>query len=92
VQGSCLVRATLDDGRIIGGLYDENSFAGYSEQVPDLYLSQRWEFDDEDWFAGPTDRTLGVWLSDSSINSLEIYSVERPDDFGKRNPENQGLG
>jgi hypothetical protein len=75
-QGPCLVRATLADGRIIGGLYDERSIAGYSEQVPDLYLSQRWEFDAEDWFAGPTGRSLGVWLSSESVVSLEFYEID----------------
>lgn len=76
-QGPCLIRATLTDGRIVGGLYDEKSVAGYSEQVPDLFVSQRWEFDDEDWFVGPADRTLGIWIPPESIASLEVYEVER---------------
>jgi hypothetical protein len=91
-QGTCLVRATLTDGRIVGGLYDENSVAGYSEQVPDLYLSQRWDLDGERWFVGPNAQSRGVWLSHESITTLEIYVVEGVGDFGKRNPENQELG
>jgi len=86
-QGLCLVRATLTDGRIIGGLYDESSVAGYSEQVPDLYLSQRWEFDVEGWFAGPTGRTLGVWLSSESIVSLEFCEVEGDGDLDREIPK-----
>jgi hypothetical protein len=74
-QGPCLVRATLTDGRIIGGLYDDRSVTGYSEQVPDLYLSQRWRLDSEDWFAGPIGRSLGVWLASESIVTLEFYDI-----------------
>jgi hypothetical protein len=73
--GPCLVRATLTDGRIIGGLYDGSSVSGYSEQTRDLYLSQRWELSDQDWFECPMDRTLGVWLSDENIISLEFYDA-----------------
>jgi hypothetical protein len=71
--GPCLVRATLTDGRIIGGLYDQSSVTGYSEQSRDLYLSQRWELNDEDWFVGPMNQSFGIWLSDSSIVSLEFH-------------------
>jgi hypothetical protein len=40
-----------------------------------LYLSQRWDLDEDGWFVGPASRTLGVWLSDKCIVSLEIYAV-----------------
>lgn len=79
-QGPCLIRATLTDGRIIGGLYDQSSVAGYSEQVPDLYLSQRWDLDDDGWFLGPADRSLGIWLPSESIVSLEIYRLQEGSD------------
>jgi hypothetical protein len=83
----CFVRASLTDGRIVGGLYDDRGVAGYSEQVPDLYLSQRWELDDEDWFVGPTDRTLGIWLADGSIVSLEIYALDNVGDLERETPK-----
>jgi hypothetical protein len=87
--GPCLVRATLTDGRLIGGLYDEASVSGYSEQTRDLYLSERWQLNEDNWFVGPMDHSLGVWLSDRSIVSLEFYGS---DNFEQRNPENQQLG
>jgi len=37
------------------------SLAGYSEQAHDLYLVQRWELDEDDWFKQPAVGTLGVW-------------------------------
>jgi hypothetical protein len=84
--GPCLVRAKLRDGRLIGGLYDEASVAGYSEQTRDLYLSERWQLNQDEWFVGPMDRSLGVWLSDDSIVSLEFYAFR---ELGQRNSENQ---
>jgi hypothetical protein len=77
-QGACLVRATLSDGRIVGGFYDEPSLAGYSEQTQDLYVNQRWELDDDGWFVGPAERSLGIWLPKESIISLEIYDAQTP--------------
>jgi hypothetical protein len=73
--GPCLVRATLTDGRLIGGLYDGSSVSGYSEQTRDLFLSKRWDLNEEGWFTGPMDPSLGIWLSDESIVSLEFYDA-----------------
>jgi hypothetical protein len=71
----CLVRVTLSDGRLLGGRYDEGCIAGYSEKVPDLYLSQRWDLDDDGWFTAPARQSLGLWLSNESIVSLEFYDI-----------------
>jgi hypothetical protein len=46
-QGASLIRATLSDGRVVGGFYDEPSLAGYTEQTQDLYINERWELDEE---------------------------------------------
>jgi Family of unknown function (DUF6338) len=86
-QRSCLVRVALSDGRIMGGLFDESSAVGYSEQIPDLYLSQRWEFDGEGWFVGPTDRTLGVWIASECIASLEIYELDGAVNLERESPK-----
>jgi len=83
----CLIRVTLADGRIVGGLYDDQAVSGYSEQVPDLYLSQRWELDDEDWFIGPTRCSLGLWLSSQSIVSVEIYAFESVGSLERETPK-----
>src|SRR4051812_25831492 len=64
------------------------SLAGYSEQAQDLYLVQRWELDEDDWFREPAPGTLGVWVPKDNIASLEFYRLgpEPPgdDDDGKR--------
>lgn len=86
----CLIRATLADGRIVAGLYDDRAVSGYSEQVPDLYLSQRWELDGENWFVGPTRRSLGIWIASQSIASLEIYALEDLGSLGRETRKIRG--
>jgi hypothetical protein len=82
-QPPCLVRATLRDGRVVGGLYDESSLAGFSERTRDLYLTERWKFDETDWFVEPADRSLGIWVSEGSISTLEIYELDEIANNGK---------
>jgi Family of unknown function (DUF6338) len=82
-QGASLIRATLSDGRVVGGFYDEPSLAGYSEQTQDLYINERWELDEEGWFVKPAERSLGIWLPRESIVSLEIYDAQESSAEGK---------
>jgi hypothetical protein len=86
-QGPCLIRANLTDGRIVGGLYDESGLAGYSEEVPDLYLCQRWDLDGDLWFLGPAEHSLGIWLPSGSIASLEIFDVEGVSSLKRETPK-----
>jgi uncharacterized protein DUF6338 len=72
-QGGAMIRATLSDGRVVGGFYGEPSLAGYTEHTQDLYISERWELDEDSWFVRPAPRTLGIWLPRESIRSLEVY-------------------
>jgi hypothetical protein len=72
-----LVRVTLTDGRVVGGYYGSDSFAGYSEQAQDLFLEVRWELDDDSWFAKPAEASIGVWLARTSIASVEFYEPPR---------------
>jgi hypothetical protein len=88
--GPCLVRATLVDGRTFGGRYDENCVAGYSERVPDLYLSQRWDLDADRWFVGPSRQSLGLWLSSGSIVSLEFYDIRGTTEMEREIPKIKG--
>jgi hypothetical protein len=72
---AAFVRVTTHDGRVIGGAYGRGSLAGYSEQAHDLYLRQRYELDDDDWFNAPAPRTLGVWIPKENIASVEFYRL-----------------
>ncbi|MDE3130859.1 MAG: hypothetical protein KGL16_06860 [Acidobacteriota bacterium] len=77
-QGSeAFVRATLTDGRVVGGYYGPGSFATYGEQARDLFISVQWELDDDAWFTKPAQASLGLWLAKESVVSLELYAVQR---------------
>lgn len=73
-----LVRATLTDGRVVGGYFSVKSFAGYSDHHEDLFLERRWELDDDDWFVQPVESSLGLWIASSSIVSFEVYEAPEP--------------
>ncbi len=68
-----MVRATLEDGRVVGGYFGQESFAGYTAQTRDLYLQQRWELDSDDWFLQPAASSLGLWIDRDAVRSIEFY-------------------
>ncbi|MEA2409072.1 MAG: hypothetical protein QOE69_3191 [Thermoleophilaceae bacterium] len=70
-----LVRATLTDGRVVGGYFGDESFAGYSDHHEDLFLERRWELDKDAWFVRPAEQSIGVWVPSSSIVSFELYTA-----------------
>lgn len=72
------LRATLKDGRVVGGFYGPNSFAGYTAEKPDLYLEERYQLNGEDWFDGPAPGTLGLYIRADEIVSVEFYEAGTP--------------
>ena len=72
------VRATLRDGRVVGGFFGARSFAGYTADTPDLYLQERYQLDDNDWFNEPATGTLGVYIRAEKIVSVEFYDAGAP--------------
>lgn len=75
-QGGAMIRASLADGRVVGGFYGAPSLAGYSQHTQDLFISERWELDEDSWFVRAAPGSLGLWLPRESIVSLEIYATE----------------
>ncbi len=75
---TCFARVTLTDGRVVGGHFGDQSFAGYTAETPDLYLEERWALDDKDWFSEPTDSSLGVYIRADHIVSVEFYDDGAP--------------
>lgn len=71
-----MIRATMKDGRVVGGYFRFGSLAGYSEHTQDLFIAERWSLDDEGWFEKRAEGTEGVWLSDAEIASVEFYRRE----------------
>jgi hypothetical protein len=82
-EQEAFVRATLKDGRVIGGYYGPGSFATYGEEGRDLFISSQWELDGDAWFTHAVDASLGVWVPKESIVSFEVYAVKR-DDGGEK--------
>jgi uncharacterized membrane protein len=71
------IRATLTDGRVVGGYYGPGSFATYGEQARDLFIVVQWELDDDAWFVKPAEASVGLWLPKESVVSFELYAVDR---------------
>lgn len=71
---TALVRATLDDGRVVAGYFGDRSFAAYTADTQDLFLEERWELDDDAWFVRPVPLSFGIWVPHEHIVSLEVYS------------------
>jgi len=73
------VRATLKDGRVVGGFYGPDSFAGYTAETPDLYLENRYQLNDETaWFEGPAPGSIGLYVRAEEIVSVEFYEAGGP--------------
>ncbi len=71
-----MIRATMKDGRVVGGYFRFGSLAGYSEHTQDLFIAERWSLDDQGWFEKRAEGTEGVWLSQAEIASVEFYKRE----------------
>jgi hypothetical protein len=69
-----LLRVTLEDGRVVGGFFGQDSLAGYTSQTRDLFIEERWSFDDDGWFQEPAQSSRGLWISEKQIQSVEAYS------------------
>lgn len=76
---TALVRATLNDGRVVAGYYGDESFAGYTVETPDLFLERRWTLDKDLWFDEEAPQSLGIWLPHESLVSVEFYEPTTPD-------------
>lgn len=68
-----MLRVTLDDGRVVGGYFGETSLAGYTAHTRDLFIEERWALDSEDWFEEPVKGSLGLWIAEDQIHSVEAY-------------------
>jgi hypothetical protein len=68
-----MLRVTLEDGRIVGGFFGGKSLAGYTVHRRDLFIEERWSFDDEEWFKKAEPGNLGLWISEAQIHSIEAY-------------------
>ncbi len=90
-KGSAMIRIRLKDGRVVGGWYGGSSLAAYSDHGGDVFVSERWEFDDDNWFQQPATDSLGIWVAGDQIAIVEMYAEVPPTpgrvDEAELNPE-----
>jgi hypothetical protein len=73
---SCLVRVTLDDGTITGGVWADDSFASSCSPERDLYLLQQWEFHHASGaFLRPVKRSKGCWIDVRKVRHVEFFEI-----------------
>jgi hypothetical protein len=77
-EGTAMIKIRLKDHRVVGGWYGLGSLAAYSEHGGDVFISERWEFDNDDWFKQPAEGSLGVWVSGADISTVELYAAVPP--------------
>lgn len=63
-----------DEGGIIGGLFNTDSFAANPPKPSDIYVEQVWLLDDEGNFIQPLPTTRGAWISQEIIAYIEFFA------------------
>lgn len=72
----CWIVAELDDGRLIGGVFGEGSFASLSPYAHDLYLEREYYVDESHNFGVEIPGSVGVWLRGTGVKALHFYRSE----------------
>ena len=68
-----MLRVTLEDGRVVGGYFGEKSLAGYTGRTRDLFIEERWLLNAQNWFEKPAEGSVGLWIAEDQIRSVEAY-------------------
>jgi hypothetical protein len=63
----------LQDGRKIGGKYDNKSFASSYPADEQIYLEEVWELDEKSAFKKKIDRSNGIIILGKDISSIEFF-------------------
>lgn len=67
-----LLVVTLRDGNRVAGYYGRRSHSGYGTRTRDLFLEERWDFNDDGTaLQGPAHRSVGIWLGADDIVAVE---------------------
>jgi hypothetical protein len=63
----------LKDGRTVGGLYDEDSFASSYPESEDLYLQEVWKLNEQGGFIEKVPNTRGLLINYEGIEFIELF-------------------
>ncbi|HWT95259.1 MAG TPA: DUF6338 family protein [Solirubrobacteraceae bacterium] len=76
-RGPRLMLITLDDGRLVGGLFGTDSIVGHARNG-DVFLQERWVVGEDAWFTGErAPETQGMYVAGEKIVSIEVYDLPR---------------
>lgn len=78
-----LVRVTLEDGMVIGGVWDERSYASAHPVAEDIYLEQLWSLGEQGEFLEPVPLSAGAVIKRADIRLLELFDIKEVDDHDK---------
>jgi hypothetical protein len=90
--GPAWVRVHLKDGTIIGGTYEDDSFADDTGEK-DVFLEQVYNLTDTGDFSDTVSDTAGVWIPHDVISHVMFFRLSEEESSGKQhNPTDTGGG
>ncbi len=75
----------LHSGKLIGGLYYEESFASSYPENKDLYLKEVWKINKQGEFIEKVEDTAGLLISYDMIEYIELFNLKE----GENNEDNK---
>ncbi|APC14520.1 hypothetical protein BLL42_01760 [Pseudomonas frederiksbergensis] len=72
------VIVTLNDGRLVAGLYDSKSFASSSPAPEQIYLQETWVLNDNGGFERSRTDSAGIIILAKEIATLELFHLRAP--------------
>jgi hypothetical protein len=75
--GPFFVRIKLRDGELVGGLFGDGSFAAAYPEPQDIYLEEAWRLAKDGSFVARLGGTAGLLVPQTSIETVELLSVEK---------------
>ena len=73
------VVATLVDGRVVGGLYSNSSFASSSPHSEEIFLEESWVTTPAGGLSRPKKDTAGILIATSKIVTIEFFELYERD-------------
>ena len=67
----------LLDGKMIGGYYGPNSYAGDFPNDGDIYLEAVYSVDDDGKFCDPVENTKGLLIRRDQYSYIEFFNVPK---------------
>ncbi|WP_143047179.1 DUF6338 family protein [Amycolatopsis xylanica] len=85
--GPTWVRVLTEDGRWMGGWFDESSFASSYPHPRELYLEKSFEMKEDGAFTGRVAAESGIYIRCEDIVTIEFPTGNEPSEPGKSRPE-----